>query len=109
RQLRAFNEKCGEHQGNGSACPAIILVRTFRQVDNQTLPKVSTIPGLEELVAESAYIFWAHPEYESGEDGIVRYWRQWKTLCNATQESPQITAFPSVQIMIGALLEGRDP
>ena len=96
-----------------SACPAILLTRTFRlpkgirPFDPNTPPYyLAQRPTfLDKIVTRSPHIYWATTQFEREHDRLLRRWDLWTTTC--TENFPAIIS--SMPLLAVALLVEDKP
>jgi CHASE2 domain-containing sensor protein len=102
--LEDYVTKCKEKENkpDKSACPPILLLRTFSA--KPTKIPVPRTGFLEEIVAQSApYLEWASAHFSRADDQVVRRWKLWQEACTADKQ-PQIV--PSIELLAMAKVQG---
>ena len=93
--LANYIAKCQNEKKDMSACPPIILGRSFSAQSNY-IPILQT-GFLDEVVAQGVpYVQWASRQFYPVEHNVVRRWKLWQPVCTSDKQ-PMVV--PSIELL----------
>jgi len=99
--LESYIAEC-KSKISSSACPTIILKRTFSTQSNP-VPILRT-GFLDDVVTQKAapYVQWASRQFYPAGDQVVRRWKLWQPACTAEN---QLEVVPSIELLAMSLVK----
>jgi len=91
-ELKTYLENC---KNNPSACPPIILVRTFKKIASTSVPAISKMSFFEDVVTTDN-MQWGTAQFSISDTGMMRRWRLWEPSC--TNQQPEV--IPSIELLV---------
>ncbi len=87
---------------------AVLVLPKRLELDNEGVRRL-TASALDEVVASHSKLAWAHANFTTGRNGVVRYFDEWIYACESRGLTGNGVALPSISMYLRETLGGDKP